>query len=221
MTKTEFLQRLAKLLRGMDPEDLAQWLAYYSEMIDDYMEEGHTETVAVGMVGSVEALARQIRTDAGLPANAAETEQSARRKWLIGLCTAPLWLPVVLAAGIVALAVAAAVAAVVFVLVLGVLAVVLAVCGTAISLVIALYGAVVGLIAGGLGIALSGVVMLFSHPLQGLFTFGAGLVLIGLALPTLLLCIALQRLLKTCFHKIVQLIRALVPHLPCRKECHA
>ncbi len=221
MTKTEFLQRLETLLRGMDPEDRAQWLAYYSEIIDDYMEEGHTETVAVGMVGSVEALASQIRADAGLPVNATENERSVRRKWLIGLCTAPLWLPVALAAAIVALAVAAAVAVLVLALVLGVVTLALAVCGTAVSLVIALYASVAGLVAGGLGCALGGVVILFSHPLQGLFTFGAGLVLAGLALPTLLLCIALQRLLKVCFRNIVQLIRALVQRLPRRKECHA
>ena len=43
MTKTEFLTKLRKLLGGLSENDIESSAAFYSEMIDDNIENGMTE----------------------------------------------------------------------------------------------------------------------------------------------------------------------------------
>ncbi|MBQ9083593.1 MAG: DUF1700 domain-containing protein [Clostridia bacterium] len=217
MTKLDFLSRLDTLLRGMRPAERKQWLDDYGELIEDRIEDGLTEADAVAAMGDVYDIARQIRTDAGLPADASESDKTTRRKVLLWVCTAPLWIPAGLTAAAVALGLAAAALAVV----IGVLALVLALCGTVIALVAGLYGAVIGLAVGGIAATLGGALLIFPHPLQGLFVIGTGLVLTGLAAPVWMLCFMLHRLLKGLFHKTVSGIRCLMQRLARRKECVA
>ena len=47
MTKKEFLARLRRGLAQLPPEEREERLAFYSEMIDDRMEEGLSEQEAV------------------------------------------------------------------------------------------------------------------------------------------------------------------------------
>ena len=47
MTKQEFLDRLRRQLSHLPPEDIQKQLQFYSEMIDDRMEDGMTEEEAV------------------------------------------------------------------------------------------------------------------------------------------------------------------------------
>ena len=63
MTKKEFLDALRKRLRGMPKQDVEERLAFYSEMIDDRIEEGCTEEEAVAQLGPVEEIASQIIAD--------------------------------------------------------------------------------------------------------------------------------------------------------------
>ena len=63
MNKREFLARLRKELSGLPQSDREERLAFYSEMIDDRMEEGLSEEDAVSAVGSVEEIAAQIVAD--------------------------------------------------------------------------------------------------------------------------------------------------------------
>jgi uncharacterized membrane protein len=182
MTKTEFLRRLAKLLRGMDPDERAQWLADYSEMIDDRMEEGLNEAQAVASMDTAEAAARQIRAEAGLP-DLDETQKATRRTVLLLACTCPLWVPAVIVAIGMALILVAAVLSVIAAALVVVLAV-LMLLGWA---VLALYAAVAGLTVGSVGCVLGGILLFCTgHFLSGLFTFGAGLLLAGLVLPLFL-----------------------------------
>ena len=55
MNKQEFLSRLRKQLRGL--EDREERVTFYSEMIDDRMEDGLSEEEAVAAVGSLENFA--------------------------------------------------------------------------------------------------------------------------------------------------------------------
>ena len=52
MNKQEFLSRLRKQLKGL--EDKEERITFYSEMIDDRMEEGLSEEEAVAAVGSLD-----------------------------------------------------------------------------------------------------------------------------------------------------------------------
>ena len=47
MGKQEFLAQLRKGLQGLPQEDIEERLTFYSEMIDDRMEEGLSEEEAV------------------------------------------------------------------------------------------------------------------------------------------------------------------------------
>ncbi len=179
MTKTEFLRRLEALLWDMKPEERAQWLADCGETIDDRMEEGLNEAQAVAAMDTVEAVARQIRTEAGLP-DVGEVQKATRRMALLLGCTAVLWIPAVA----VALAVALTLVAAVLAAIAGALVIVLAGLILLGSAVLGLYAAVAGLAASGVGCVLGGTVMFCTgHFLSGLFTVGAGLVIAGLVLP--------------------------------------
>ena len=54
MNKQEFVERLRKGLSGLPQDDIEERLTFYSEMIDDRMEEGLSEEEAVGEIGSVD-----------------------------------------------------------------------------------------------------------------------------------------------------------------------
>ena len=63
MKKNEFLSALRASLTGIPAEDAERALDYYSEMIDDCMEDGMSEDEAVEQLGSVEQAAASIMPD--------------------------------------------------------------------------------------------------------------------------------------------------------------
>ena len=63
MRKDEFLSSLERLLRSLKREERNKFLSYYSEMIDDYMEDGCGEEEAVERIGSPGEIAQEILTD--------------------------------------------------------------------------------------------------------------------------------------------------------------
>ena len=66
MSKQEFLTQLRKELSFLSKDDLEERLTFYSEMIDDRMEEGLSEDDAVNDIGSVDTIVSQIVSDTPL-----------------------------------------------------------------------------------------------------------------------------------------------------------
>ena len=60
MLKEEFLAQLRGGLAGLPQEDLEERLAFYSELLDDRMEEELSEAEAVAAAGPVEQIVQQI-----------------------------------------------------------------------------------------------------------------------------------------------------------------
>lgn len=60
MKKQEFLAVLRDRLRGLPQEDIDKSIDYYSEMIDDRMEDGLKEETAVAALGSMDEIVSQI-----------------------------------------------------------------------------------------------------------------------------------------------------------------
>ena len=60
MNKQEFLAQLRKRLSGLSQSDIEDRLAFYSEVIDDRMEEGISEEKAVGENGTLDEIVSQI-----------------------------------------------------------------------------------------------------------------------------------------------------------------
>ena len=54
MTKNEFISSLGARLSGLPKDEACERLAFYSETIDDRIEEGMSEAAAVRDVGSVD-----------------------------------------------------------------------------------------------------------------------------------------------------------------------
>lgn len=109
MNKQEFLARLRNGLSGMPQDDIEERIIFYSEMIDDRMEEGLSETEAVGSIGTVDDVVSQILTDTPLTRLVKEKikPERAMRSWEIVLLVLgfPVWLPLLIAAFAVILAV--------------------------------------------------------------------------------------------------------------------
>ena len=108
MKRSEFLEELKARLWAMPEGDVQNSLDYYSEMIDDRMEDGLTEEEAVAAVGDLEEIVKQILSETPRPPQVVEPikkqkpEQKNTKTWLILLAVlgSPVWLPV--AAGLLA-----------------------------------------------------------------------------------------------------------------------
>ena len=95
MTKKEFLAALRRRLHAVPQAELRERLGFYSEIIDDKMEEGLTEGEAVADVGNVDEIAEQILTEVEIPKAKAKAPASP---WQIVLLIigSPVWLPILI-----------------------------------------------------------------------------------------------------------------------------
>lgn len=102
MNKQEFLLQLGKGLSGLPKDEIDGYLTFYSEMIDDRMEDGIPEETAVSELGSVTELVSQIIAD--IPLGRLVKEKLAPKKklkaWEIILLAlgSPIWLSLLIAA---------------------------------------------------------------------------------------------------------------------------
>ncbi len=102
MKKQEFLHTLKISLSGLPKQDVEERLIFYSEMIDDRMEEGQTEEEAVSDIGTASEIATQIIADIPLTKIAKERLKPKKRlkAWEIVLLAlgSPIWLSLAIAA---------------------------------------------------------------------------------------------------------------------------
>ena len=165
MTKQEFLDDLRKSLSGLPSNDLEEHLAFYSEMIDDQMEDGLSEKNAVSSLGTVKDVSTRILADTSLTKLATERIKKQRRlaAWEIVLLIlgAPIWLSLLVAA----------------------VAVVLSLYAVLWSLAISLWAIFLSFAASAVGLIISGGTF-FHHgdALAGLALIGSTLLFAGLAI---------------------------------------
>ena len=165
MTKFKFLAALEDRLSGLPKEEVQERLRFYSEMIDDRMEEGLTEEEAVAAVGTVDEITSQVLTDIPLMKLVGEKVKHNRKPkaWEIVLLAvgSPLWASLLLAAASVVISLYAAL--------WSVIAALWTVFGSMIACALAGVGA-------GIGIAIG------KSVLTGLWMIGGGLVCGGLSI---------------------------------------
>ena len=101
MTKLQFLLALHDKLSGLPRNDMEERLNFYSEMIEDRMEEGLSEAEAVAAVGSVDEIAAQIMDEIPLTKIVKEKMKCGRRlkAWEITLLAvgSPVWASLLIA----------------------------------------------------------------------------------------------------------------------------
>lgn len=102
MTKLQFLLALHEKLAGLPRNEVEEWLNFYSEMIEDRMEDGIAEEEAVAAVGSLDDIAAQITADIPLVKIVKEKIKSKRRMkaWNVILLAvgSPIWVSLLIAA---------------------------------------------------------------------------------------------------------------------------
>lgn len=102
MSKQEFLGLLRKGLSGLPQDDIEERLTFYSEMIEDRMEEGLSEEDAVAAAGSVDEIVAQVIADTPLAKIAKERIKPKRRlkRWetVLLVLGSPIWFSLAVAA---------------------------------------------------------------------------------------------------------------------------
>ena len=101
MNKDAFIAALQKRLSGFPADEVGERLAFYSEMIDDRIEDGYTEEEAVASIGTVEEIAAQIIADMPLVRIVKERLHPKRRltafEIVLLVLGSPIWISLLVA----------------------------------------------------------------------------------------------------------------------------
>ena len=102
MTKHDFLKALADGIAGLPAEDAKRWEEYYTEMLEDRIEEGMSEEAATAALGDPAQIARQSLAQTPLTRLIKNRVTPKRRLfvWEIILIVlgSPIWVSLALAA---------------------------------------------------------------------------------------------------------------------------
>lgn len=164
MNKSEFTAELTARLGSLREEDVKKSVEYYSEIIDDRIEEGMDETDAVAAVGEIDDIAMQIMHDLPLStlikAKAKHTRSLKTWETVLIIAGSPLWVPLLIAAAVTAFAIAV----------------------SAWSIVIALFSVLLSLGIGAVACVFGALYSLVTgFAVKGLLFFGCGLISAGLS----------------------------------------
>ena len=101
MSKQEFLTALKNALCGLPQEDIQKSLDFYSEMIDDRIEEGISEEDAVSQMGSIDEIVEQILIDTPITKLVKQKIKPTRRigvgEVVLLALGSPIWLSLIIA----------------------------------------------------------------------------------------------------------------------------
>ena len=104
MTKQAFLEQLRKGLSPLSQKEREERINFYSEMIDDRMEEGLTEKDAVAQIGDVNTIVSQIVADSSIEKTAKQPKKPSKAGTIVLLVLgSPIWLSLLIAAFAIAL----------------------------------------------------------------------------------------------------------------------
>ena len=198
MNKRKFLSKLSDKLANLPHSDAQDRLNFYSEMIDDLIEEGLTEEQAVLKVGNADDIAREIVTDDSfndILEEKLEPKKNTTKGWQLALLIigSPIWFSLLVAFFAVA-----------FSLVVTLFAV-------SISLIAVLWAVFGSLIACAIASVIYCFILIFTgNALTGFATLGAGLVCGGLSIFLYYGCKYFTKTITVLSKKIISLIKTLI-----------
>ena len=194
MNKEQFLIELASALSGLPDDDIGKTLEFYSEMIEDLIEEGLSEEEAVAAQGTIESIREQIIKEISLPKLIKQKVKPKRS--LSGLEITllivgfPIWLPILVS-----------VAAVIF-----------SIYVTLWSLIVVLFAVEISFAASAFACAIASIPsFIFLNTPGALFLLGCGLFLAGLSVLWVFVC-------KWGVKFLIWLTRVFIKSLFIRKE---
>ncbi|MGI6787263.1 MAG: DUF1700 domain-containing protein [Acholeplasmataceae bacterium] len=190
MTKEKFLSELRLKLKGLPKEDIEDRISFYSEMIDDRMEEGLSEEDAINEIGTSDAVAAKVIEATPLARIVKEKVKPKRKleNWEIILIILgfPLWFPLL----------------VMLLAFLFVFAILLW------SAVIVLWSVEGSLVAGGISFLIDSIIHLFDgYLLASAGMFGLSLLCVGVAIFLFYLCVKVTELTAKLTQKIILSIK--------------
>lgn len=98
MRKQEYLKQLKKSLSPLPRAEVNERVNFYSEMIDDLIEEGLSENEATAKIGSIADISRQIKDDFDPEAAKGSAKKLSAWDKAIMIIGAPVWVPLLIAA---------------------------------------------------------------------------------------------------------------------------
>ncbi len=190
MDKKQFIEELRASLSGLPQNDIEERIGFYSEMIDDRVEDGMSEEEAIRQIGTVKDVTEQIVSEMPLSKLVKEKVRPKRRlqPWEIVLLAlgSPIWLSLGISAAAVWFSLFASLGAV----------------------VVSLWAVAFSLAVGGI----SGVLAMIVFSVQGyvwtgLFFMGGGFILSGISVFVFFGCKALTRLFLVLTKKSIRAIK--------------
>lgn len=163
MTKQEFLRRLREGIKTLPQNEIDERITFYSEMIDDRIEEGFSEADAVNSVGSVDTIISQIISEVPSAKKEKTVQKRKMKAWEIVLLVlgSPIW----------------------FSLAVAVISVIFSLYGALWAVIISLWSVFVSFVASSLACIVAGIVcIVLGNYLMGGTVLGAGVALAGLSI---------------------------------------
>ena len=181
MNKREFIKKLKEMLSDLPEKEINERIEFYSEMIDDRIEDGLTEEQAIMDIGTVEEVSKQIIDEIPLfkiikhklksknkTKKQPKTTKRKRSWWEITLLAvgSPVWLSFLISF----------------------FAVILSLYVSLWAVVISLYAVALSLFLSGLSV-IAGIVFIFTDGLSaGLIIIAGGLICIGISILFFYVC---------------------------------
>ena len=165
MNKQEYLEAIRSRISAMPADDVNRFMDYYSEMIDDRVEDGLSEEEAVADMGSPDAAVEQILEDMPLTKLVKEKIKPKHelKAWEVVLIVlgSPVWIPLLITA----------------------LVLLLTLWIVAFALLIPFYAVVLSFVAAGIGGLICAIPLFIANsPYTAVLMLGAALIGIGIAI---------------------------------------
>ena len=173
MNKLKFLLLLHDKLSALPTDEVEEGLNFYSEMIEDRMDEGMTEEEAVASLGSVDEIAAQIAADIPLAKIAKKAMKPKRRLSVLEIVLivlgSPIWISLLAAA----------------------FSVIISLFAAFWSVIVSLWAVFAALCGVGVGLPVGGIIFVASgNVLSGVAAIAVGLASAGLAIFAFFGCLA-------------------------------
>ena len=165
MNKQEYLESIRSRISAMPADDVNRFMDYYSEMIDDRVEDGLSEEEAVADMGSPDAAVEQILEDMPLTKLVKEKIKPKHelKAWEVVLIVlgSPVWIPLLITAAVLLLTLWI----------------------VAFALLISFYAVVLSFVVAGIGGLICTIPLFVAHsPYTAVLMLGAALIGVGIAI---------------------------------------
>lgn len=165
MNKQEYLESIRSRISAMPADDVNRFMDYYSEMIDDRVEDGLSEEEAVADMGSPDAAVEQILEDMPLTKLVKEKIKPKHelKAWEVVLIVlgSPVWIPLLITAAVLLLTLWI----------------------VAFALLISFYAVVLSFVVAGIGGLICTIPLFVAHsPYKAVLMLGAALIGVGIAI---------------------------------------